>query len=106
MAWSPDKKYKKIINEYSAVHRDLLSEGNQIFSETGFASKLTSKEGVIEILTAFFKFSGRVCDHARHENQHIVPLIENNQTLRFLSSRNLRVYHAAFKSEIKNKSLV
>jgi hypothetical protein len=94
--WSRDKKLRRIIDEYLTVHEELLTNGNGIIMQLSVKENEFSKERAMEIVTALGNLNNLMVRHASDENEHIIPLLEHNPTLRFLSGRNMRAYHLDF----------
>jgi hypothetical protein len=97
-AWQKGSEYDKLIEEYIVIHGHLLPQANDIVTLLASVNGPLSKEVARAAITAIAKLTGRMCGHARHEDEHLVPLIKANPTLRFLSSRKLIACKATFKS--------
>ena len=101
--WDKERTYSKLIKDYLRIHKDLIAEGKRIISILDTNSFIGPNSRIDELTSAFTKLSIQNCSHARHEDNHIVPLINENKTLRFLSGRKMLTYQSIFKSMFPNK---
>jgi hypothetical protein len=72
---------------YLEMHKKLLAEATRAFSAFDALGAAPAREAVSSVAEAFVKLSRELCDHARDEDGHILPLLKNNPVLRFVSSR-------------------
>jgi hypothetical protein len=95
-AWDQGGKYAKLLHTYTSVHSELLAQGEKALAFLGVPEASLTRELVMKAAEAFSKLSDRLCRHACDENEHIVPVIQNNPTLRFLTARKMVEAKTAF----------
>lgn len=101
VAWVQEGEVIKIINAYKKIHNELLETGRNILDKFVREENKLPKENLIEIATSFVRLNKKTCIHASHEEQYIVPLVQNNSTIRFLTGRNAVSYQEIYKAMFK-----
>jgi hemerythrin superfamily protein len=75
------------IGGYLETHKRLLMGAAQAVSAFEALGTTASRREISSVAEAFAKLSKELCEHASVEDDHIVRLLKDNPTLRFLSSR-------------------
>ena len=103
VAWSRNDTYTRLIDDYTRTHKELIASGIKILKKIDTTETALPKEQLRENVVLFAELNKRNCIHAKHEDLHIVPLLEENVTLRFLTGRNMVAYQSAFRNMNLNK---
>jgi hypothetical protein len=82
-----DSRYHKIISGYLEAHKRLHGDAIHLQSAFDSLGNTVTTENISAMTTTFANFNSEMCAHAKDENEHIVSLLKENPTLRFLSSR-------------------
>ncbi len=94
--WAASNAYDRLIADYCLIHKALLAEGKRILEGFGAVEDKSSGGRIPVTTAAFTRIKDVLLDHAAHENIHIVPLLQTEPTVRFLSGRNMLACKALF----------
>ena len=91
-AWAQNDTYDKLINDYLIEHKKLITEGKNILDTLTSNDIAFSKDDLLAMVREFADLNYRICAHSRHEDIHIVPLLKENTTIRFICGRRMLEY--------------
>ena len=92
LAWGQKVEFAELISGYEELHRNLIQEGTVISELLESGEENSEAISVHQIAESLAQLCGNLQRHAQHENSHIIPLLEKNSSLRFLTGRNYYLF--------------